>query len=115
MDVESGMLGLVKAPMTRRSRSSCRITPGEVSVAPMRDTPERIGFVGNAARSGFSILRPFWRRTMLVCPGVTAGAMISATEGGMSAMFLVVTTMKSNGFRPPSVIFGIELRTERTD
>jgi hypothetical protein len=41
--------------------------------------------------------------------------MICATEGGMSAMFLVVTTMKSNGFRPPSVTFGIELRTERTD
>jgi len=53
------MLGFEKAPMIRRSRSSCKITPGEVSVAPMRETPERHGFVGKAARSGLSILSPF--------------------------------------------------------
>ena len=53
------MLGFVKAPMMRRSRSSCKITPGDVSVAPMRETPERTGFIGNATRSGFSIFKPF--------------------------------------------------------
>lgn len=96
----------------RRSRSLCKITPGEVSVAPISETPERIGFDGNDAKSGFSIFKPFWRRSMLVCPGVTAGAMISATVGGTSAMFLVVTTMKSKGSRPSSKIFGSEFRTE---
>ena len=31
------MLGFVKAPMIRRSRSLWRMTPGDVSVAPMRE------------------------------------------------------------------------------
>ncbi len=57
--MEREILGFEKAPMIRRSRSSCKITPGEVSVAPMRETPERHGFFGKAARSGLSILRPF--------------------------------------------------------
>ncbi len=111
VEVLSGMLGFVKAPTMRRSRSSCKITPGEVSVTPIRETPESIGFDGNDARSGFSIFRPFWRRTILVCPGVTAGAMISATVGGTSAMFLVVTTMKSKDSRHPLEIFGTDLST----
>lgn len=70
--------------------------PSCVSVAPMRETPEMMAFLGNAAMSGISILRPFWRRTIEVCPGVTAGATSSATVGETSAMFLVVTTIKSN-------------------
>lgn len=46
-------------------------------------------------------------------PGVTAGAMISGTVGETSAMFLVVTTMKSNGFMPSAATSGIDLRTEK--
>jgi len=107
------MLGFVNAPMMRRSRSSWRITPGDVSVAPMRETPERTRLVGNAAMSGFSIFSPFWRRTMEVWPAVTAGAMSSATVGETSAMFLVVTTMKSNGLMLSWVTSGIVLRTEK--
>ena len=44
---------------------------------------------------------------------VTAGAMSSATVGETSAMFLVVTTMKSYGLIPSLSTSGIELRTEK--
>lgn len=39
------------------------------------------------------MLMPFWERMTAVFPGVTAGEMMSATVGGTSAMFLVVTRM----------------------
>ena len=50
---------------------------------------------------------------MVVSPAVTAGAMISVTVGETSAIFLVVTTMKSNGLRPSLPTSGTELRTGR--
>lgn len=50
---------------------------------------------------------------MDVWPPVTAGAMSSATVGETSAMFLVVTTMKSYGLIPSLSTSRIELRTEK--
>lgn len=101
-----------KAPTTIRSRSSWRTFPGAVSVAPMRDTPERMGVPGNAAKKGFSIFSPFWRSMMLVCPGVTAGAISDVNDGGISGMFFVVTMMKSYGLVSFSAwISGIVVRT----
>lgn len=95
-DVEEE-IGRGNAPTIIRSRSSCRTFPGAVSVAPMRDTPDRMGFSGKAAKKGFSMFSPFWRSMMLVCPGVTAGAISDGKDGGMSGVFLVVTMMKSYG------------------
>ena len=50
---------------------------------------------------------------MVVWPAVTAGAMSSAAVGETSAMFLVVTTMKSYALIPSLSTSGIELRTEK--
>lgn len=47
----------------------------------------------------------------MVKPGVTAGAMILATVGCTSAMFLVVMTMKSKDRSPLLATLGIELHT----
>lgn len=77
----------------------------------MRDMLLMRGLEGNAAIRGFSMLRPFWERTMAVCDGVTAGAIISATLGGDSGIIFVVTIMKSNGSRPSAATSGIVLRT----
>lgn len=48
---------------------------------------------------------------MEVLPGVTAGCMMSATVGEISAMFLVVTRTKSKGSRPSLATSGTLLRT----
>ena len=48
---------------------------------------------------------------MVVCPAVTAGAIISVTVGETSAIFLVVTTIKSNGLRHSLPTSGTELQT----
>lgn len=100
-------LGLSNAPTINLSRSSCRILPGCVSVAPIKETPERMTLLGNASIRGFSMFKPFCRSMMVVYPGVTTGAMSSATVGGTSATFLVVTTMKSKDGSPSLTTFGI--------
>lgn len=51
---------------------------------------------------------------MLVCPGVTAGAISDGRDGGISGVFLVVTMMKSYGLLLLSLsvlISGIVVRT----
>lgn len=70
-----------------------------------------MGFVGKRAMSGFSMLRPFCDRTMAVLPTVTAGSMISATVGGISGTFFVVTRMKSKGSISSFLTSGIVFRT----
>lgn len=110
-EVASGMFEFLKAPMISSSGSSWRTVPRAVSVAPIKDTPERTGLVGNLARMGRSMLSPFWSSMIAVCPGVMAGAMISATVGEMSAMFFVVTTTKSY-LTPVLETSGMALRTD---
>jgi hypothetical protein len=49
---------------------------------------------------------------MLVCPGVTAGAISDGNDGGISGTFLVVTMMKSYGLLSSSTLMsGIVVRT----
>lgn len=62
---------------------------------------------------GFSMFNPFWTKTMEVYPGVTAGAIILATVGGMSGMFLVHTIINSNGAKSVSLTFGTFLETKQ--
>ena len=71
------------------------MVPGEGSMLPIRETPERSGVVGNVVWRGFSMFKPFWIRTMVVWvfSGESTGLRRSATVGGMSGMFLVVRTM----------------------
>jgi hypothetical protein len=112
-EVEAEMEGLEKAPMRRRSGSSWMIWPGEGSALPMRETPERTGVVGCEVRKGFSMLRPFWMRTRVVCvlSSGRAGTTRSTTVGEMSGMFLVARRMKSYGGRFSWTILGMVLRT----
>ncbi|KAL3436653.1 hypothetical protein BDV09DRAFT_164852 [Aspergillus tetrazonus] len=79
--------------MIRLSWSWWKISPGRSSEEFMRDIPEITTFSGKAAIIGFSILIPFWTSTTEVWRGVIAGAMISATVGGICGMFFVQTTM----------------------
>ena len=53
---------------------------GMGSAEPMSETPESSGVEGKAARKGRSMLRPFWRRSV-VWEGVRAGA---RKTGGMA-------------------------------
>ena len=87
------MVGLWKAPRKRRSCSSWRIVPKASSCASIMETPDRTILVGNDSNMAFSILSPFWSITIMVCPGVTAGAMSDWSEGGMSGQFLVTVRM----------------------
>lgn len=80
-------------------------------VAPTKETLLISGFVGKRGIMGFSMLIPFWERTITVLPGVTAGAIMSATVGETSGMFFVVTRMKSNGGRFSFTTSGTALQT----
>jgi len=57
------------------------------------ETPERTMFFGKASNRGYSMLRPFWMRTMAVWPGVTAGVIRSTRVGLISGQFLVTQTI----------------------
>jgi hypothetical protein len=79
----------------------------------MSDTPERTGVLGWDARKGFSMFRPFWMRTRVVCvfDAGRAGATRVVMEGGMSGVFLVERRMKSYEGRDSCVMLGMVLRT----
>lgn len=57
------------------------------------DTPDRTRLVGKASNMAFSMLSPFWSITIMVCPGVTAGAIRDWRLGGMSGQFFVTVMM----------------------
>lgn len=73
--------------------------------------PDKTGFDGKASTTGRSMFRPFWSSRIAVWPRVMAGAITSATDGGTSTTFLVVTTTKSKGSRLSLATLGILLRT----